>query len=138
MDAVTGLFQPIGEQERRPMRQRFQVEYTDCDQRLIYLRLYSGTLRLRIRWPRRERKAENHRDAYSIQRGNCSTDTAYPGEIVILPSDSVRLNDVLGDPTRLLVKGGARTPPHAADVDCAENGSAKRTAAGRSYATCGY
>nr|AYM48214.1 tetracycline resistance protein TetO [uncultured Lactobacillus sp.] len=29
------------------------------------------------------------------------TDTAYPGEIVILPSDSVRLNDVLGDPTRL-------------------------------------
>ena len=27
---------------------------------------------------------------------------------------------------------------HAADVDCAENGSAKRTAAGRSYATCGY
>ena len=30
------------------------------------------------------------------------TDTAYPGEIVILPSDSVRLNDVLGDQTRLL------------------------------------
>ena len=29
-------------------------------------------------------------------------------------------------------------PPHAADDDCAENGSAKRTAAGRSYATCGY
>ena len=29
------------------------------------------------------------------------TDTAYPGEIVILPSDSVRLNDVLGAPTRL-------------------------------------
>ena len=29
------------------------------------------------------------------------TDTAYPGEIVILPSDSVRLNDVLGDQTRL-------------------------------------
>ena len=25
-----------------------------------------------------------------------------------------------------------------ADDDCAENGSAKRTAAGRSYATCGY
>ena len=29
------------------------------------------------------------------------TDTAYPGEIVILPSDSVGLNDVLGDDTRL-------------------------------------
>ena len=38
------------------------------------------------------------------------TDTAYQGEIVILPSDSVRLNDVLGDQTRLPVKGGARTP----------------------------
>ena len=57
------------------------------------------------------------------------TDTAYQGEIVILPSDSVRLNDVLGDQTRLLVKGGAR-PSHAADDDCAENGSAKRTAVG--------
>ena len=29
------------------------------------------------------------------------TDTAYQGEIVILPSDSVRLNDVLGAQTRL-------------------------------------
>ena len=47
------------------------------------------------------------------------TDTAYQGEIVILPSDSVRLNDVLGDQTRP-VKGGARTPSHAADDDCAE------------------
>ena len=54
------------------------------------------------------------------------TDTAYQGEIVILPSDSVRLNDVLGDQTRLPRKGGARTPSHAADDDCAENGSAQR------------
>ena len=51
--------------------------------------------------PGRERKAENHRDAYSIQRGNCSDRHRLSGEIVILPSDSVRLNDVLGDPTRL-------------------------------------
>ena len=29
------------------------------------------------------------------------TDTAHKGEIVILPSDSVGLNDVLGDNTRL-------------------------------------
>ena len=35
MDAVTGLFQPIGGTGRRPMRQRFQVEYTDCGQRRI-------------------------------------------------------------------------------------------------------
>ena len=31
------------------------------------------------------------------------------------------------------MKGGRGCPPHAADDDCAENGSAKRTAAGRSY-----
>ena len=46
----------------------------------------------------RERKAENHRDAYFHPKGEIvRTDTAHKGEIVILPSDSVRLNDVLGD-----------------------------------------
>ena len=85
------------------MRQRFQGGvYRLRPAERVYLRLYSGTLRLRDTVaPGRERKAENHRDAYSIQRGIVRTDTAYPGEIVILPSDSVRLNDVLGDPTRL-------------------------------------
>ena len=48
------------------------VEYTDCGQRRVYLRLYSGTLRLRDTVALAGRKAENHRDAYSIQRGNCS------------------------------------------------------------------
>ncbi len=103
MDAVTGLFQPIGEQgERRPMRQRFQGGV----HRLRYsgVSIYGYTAErcaCGIRWALVERKAENHRDAYSIQREIVRTDTAYPGEIVILPSDSVRLNDVLGDPTRL-------------------------------------
>ena len=48
MDAVTGLFQPIGEQGSDALcGSVFKVEYTDCGQRLVYLRLYSGTLRLR-------------------------------------------------------------------------------------------
>ena len=48
MDAVTGLFQPIGEQGAPPYAAAFsKVEYTDCGQRRVYLRLYSGTLRLR-------------------------------------------------------------------------------------------
>ena len=51
MDAVTGLFQPIGEQGALPGGSVFKVEYTDCGQRRVYLRLYSGTLRLWIRWP---------------------------------------------------------------------------------------
>lgn len=48
MDAVTGLFQPIGEQGSAALcGSVFKVEYTDCGQRRVYLRLYSGTLRLR-------------------------------------------------------------------------------------------
>ena len=112
MDAVTGLFQPIGEQGSAALcGSVFKVEYTDCGQRRVYLRLYSGTrCAAGYGGPGRERKAENHRDAYSIQRGNCSDRHRLSGEIVILPSDSVRLNDVLGDPTRLPRKGGVRTP----------------------------
>ena len=75
MDAVTGLFQPIGEQGSAALcGSVFKGwEYTDCGQRRVYLRLYSGTLRLRDTVALAgERKAENHRDAYSIQRGNCS------------------------------------------------------------------
>ena len=93
---------------------------------VFYLRLYSGTLPAGYGGPGR-RKAENHRDAYSIKGEIVRTDTAYQGEIVILPSDSVRLNDVLGDQTRLPRKRWREDPPpHAADDDCAENGSAKR------------
>ncbi len=52
------------------------------------------------------------------------TDT-HQGEIVILPSDSVRLNDVIRGPNLApSVKGGARTLP-CQDDDCAENGSAR-------------
>ena len=74
MDAVTGLFQPIGEQGGAAYAAAFsRLSTPDCGQRRVYLRLYSGTLRLRDTVaPGRERKAENHRDAYSIQRGNCS------------------------------------------------------------------
>ena len=74
MDAVTGLFQPIGEQGSAALcGSVFKVEYTDCGQRRVYLRLYSGNAApAGYGGPGRERKAENHRDAYSIQRGNCS------------------------------------------------------------------
>ena len=74
MDAVIGLFQPTKEQGSAALCGRvFKVEYTDCGQRLVYLRLYSGTLRLRdtVALAGRE-KLKNHRDAYSIQRGDCS------------------------------------------------------------------
>ena len=129
-----------GTGERRPMRQRFQGGvYRLRPAACLSTAIQRNAAPAGYGGPGRERKAENHRDAYSIQRGNCSDRHRLSGEIVILPSDSVRLNDVLGDPTRLPRKRWREgPPPHAADVDCAENGSAKRTAAGRSYATCGY
>ena len=69
------------------MRQRFQVEYTDCGQRRVYLRLYSGTLRLRdtVALAGRE-KLKNHRDAYSIQREIVRTDTAYQVKLLSFPA----------------------------------------------------
>ena len=83
MDAVTGLFQPIGNRGAPPYAAGvFKVEYTDCGQRRVSIYGYTAiALRLRIRWPWPERKAENHRDAYSIQREIVRTNTAYPGEI---------------------------------------------------------
>jgi len=103
MDAVTGLFQPTGEQGSATLcGSVFKVEYTDCDQRLIYLRLYSGTLRLRDTVALAGREKLKITEMRIPSKGEIvRTDTAYQDEIVILPSDSVRLNDVLGDQTRL-------------------------------------
>ena len=103
MDAVTGLFQPIGEQGGAALcGSVFKVEYTDCGQRLIYLRLYSGTLRLRDTVALAGREKLKITEMRIPSKGEIvRTDTAHKGEIVILPSDSVGLNDVLGDKTRL-------------------------------------
>ena len=98
MDAVTGLFQPIGEQGGAALcGSVFKVEYTDCGQRRVYLRLYSGTLRLRDTVALAGREKLKITEMRIPSKGEIvRTDTAYQGEIVILPSDSVRLNDVLG------------------------------------------
>ena len=103
MDAVTGLFQPIGEQGSDALcGSVFKVEYTDCGQRRVYLRLYSGTLRLRDTVALAGREKLKITEMRIPSKGEIvRTDTAHKGEIVILPSDSVGLNDVLGDNTRL-------------------------------------
>ena len=103
MDAVIGLFQPTKEQGSAALCGRvFKVEYTDCGQRLVYLRLYSGTLRLRDTVALAGREKLKITEMRIPSKGEIvRTDTAYPGEIVILPSDSVRLNDILGDKTQL-------------------------------------
>ena len=111
MDAVTGLFQPIGNRGAALCGSVFKAEYTDCGQRRVYLRLYSGTLRLRDTVALAGREKLKITEMRIPSKGEIvRTDNRLSGEIVILPSDSVRLNDVLGDQTRLPVKGGARTP----------------------------
>ena len=103
MDAVTGLFQPTKEQGRAALCGRvFKVEYTVCGQRLVYLRLYSGTLRLRDTVALAGREKLKITEMRIPSKGEIvRTDTAHKGEIVILPSDSLRLNDILGDKTQL-------------------------------------
>ena len=103
MDAVTGLFQPIGEQGSAALcGSVFKVEYTDCGQRRVYLRLYSGTLRLRDTVALAGREKLKITEMRIPSKGEIvRTDTAHKGEIVILPSDSLRLNDILGDKTQL-------------------------------------
>ena len=103
MDAVIGLFQPTKEQGSAALcGSVFKVEYTDCGQRLIYLRLYSGTLRLRDTVALAGREKLKITEMRIPSKGEIvRTDTAHKGEIVILPSDSLRLNDILGDKTQL-------------------------------------
>ncbi|HFU4053954.1 TPA: tetracycline resistance ribosomal protection mosaic protein Tet(O/W/32/O) [Streptococcus suis] len=99
MDAVTGLFQPIGEQGSAALcGSVFKVEYTDCGQRRVYLRLYSGTLHLRDTVARAGREKLKITEMRIPSKGEIvRTDTAYPGEIVILADDTLKLNDILGN-----------------------------------------
>ncbi|CAN4006404.1 tRNA (adenosine(37)-N6)-threonylcarbamoyltransferase complex ATPase subunit type 1 TsaE, partial [Dysosmobacter welbionis] len=68
----------------------------------VYLRLYSGTLRLRDTVALAGREKLKITEMRIPSKGEIvRTDTAHKGEIVILPSDSLRLNDILGDKTQL-------------------------------------
>src|SRR5699024_1462818 len=76
----------------------FKVEYTDCGQRRVYLRLYSGTLRLRDTVALAGREKLKITEMRIPSKGEIvRTDTAYPGEIVILADDTLKLNDILGN-----------------------------------------
>ena len=102
MDAVTGLFQPIGEQGSAPYAAAFSRWSIQIAASGVSIYGYTAErCACGIRWPWPERKAEITEMRIPSKGEIVRTDTAYPGEIVILPSDSVRLNDVLGDPTRL-------------------------------------
>ena len=84
----TGLFQPIGEQGgAAPRGSVFKVEYTDCGQRRVYLRLYSGTLRLRDTVaPPGEKKLKITEMRIPSKGEIVRTDTAYQVKLLSFPA----------------------------------------------------
>ena len=76
----------------------FKVEYTDRKKRLSYLRLYHGTLHLRDALPLSKKKKIKITEMCIPLNGKIvPADHAYPGEIVILADDTLKLNDILGN-----------------------------------------
>ena len=80
MDAVTGLFPADwGTGGAALCGSVFKVEYTDCGQRRVYLRLYSGTLRLRDTVALAGREKLKITEMRIPSREIVRTDTAYQG-----------------------------------------------------------
>ena len=76
----------------------FKVEYANQSQRLAYLRLYSGTLHLRDSVALAGKEKLKITEMRIPSKGEIvRTEIAHAGEIVIVPCDSLRLNDVLGN-----------------------------------------
>ena len=75
----------------------FKIEYTDQKRRLVYLRLYSGTLHLRDTVSLSQKQKMKITEMKIPSNGEIvQTDTASCGEIVILSNDTLKLNDILG------------------------------------------
>ncbi len=103
------LFQPIGNRERRLRGSVFKVEYR--------LRPCLSTAIQRnaapwIRWPWRREKLKITEMRIPSKGEIVRTDTAYPGEIVILADDTLKLNDILGNENSCLIKHGLIIPCH--------------------------
>ena len=76
----------------------FKIEYTDRKQRLAYLRLYSGTLHLLDTIILSEKKKMKLTEMYIPSNGEMiQTEIACSGDIVILPNDTLKLNDIVGN-----------------------------------------
>ena len=80
----------------------FKIEYTDQKKRLVYLRLYSGTLRLRDTILLAQKQKLKITEMRIPSNGEIvQADIACCGEIAILSNDTLKLNDILGN-TELL------------------------------------
>ena len=99
IEAVTDTFQsPTGQNSSELCGTVFKVEYANQSQRLAYLRLYSGTLHLRDSVALAGKEKLKITEMRIPSKGEIvRTEIAHAGEIVIVPCDSLRLNDVLGN-----------------------------------------
>ena len=88
-------------------------------QRRVYLRLYSGTLRLRDTALAGREKLKITEMRIPSKGEIVRTDTAYQGEIVILPQRQREVKRCIRGPNPAPRKRWREDPSHAADDDCA-------------------
>ena len=99
IEAISNLFCPEMNKNYSELCGRvFKIEYTDHKQRLVYLRLYSGTLHLRDTIILPEKKKVKLTEIYIPSNGEMiQTKTVCSGDIFIIPNNTLRLNDIIGN-----------------------------------------
>ena len=97
IEAISNLFCPeMNENDSELCGRVFKIEYTDHKQRLVYLRLYSGTLHLRDTIILPEKKKVKLTEIYIPSNGEMiQTKTVCSGDIFIIPNNT--LNDIIGN-----------------------------------------
>lgn len=99
IEAISNLFCPeMNENDSELCGRVFKIEYTDHKQRLVYLRLYSGTLHLRDTIMLPEKKKMKLTEIYIPSNGEMiQTKIVCSGDIFIIPNNTLRLNDIIGN-----------------------------------------
>ena len=99
IEAISNLFCPeMNANDSELCGRVFKIEYTDHKQRLVYLRLYSGTLHLRDTIVLSEKKKVKLTEIYIPSNGEMiQTKTVCSGDIFIIPNNTLRLNDIIGN-----------------------------------------
>lgn len=99
IEAISNLFcSEMNENDSELCGRVFKIEYTDHKQRLVYLRLYSGTLHLRDTIILPSKKKVKLTEIYIPSNGEMiQTKTVCSGDIFIIPNNTLRLNDIIGN-----------------------------------------
>ena len=99
IEAISNLFcSEMNENDSELCGRVFKIEYTDHKQILVYLRLYSGTLHLRDTIMLPEKKKMKLTEIYIPSNGEMiQTKIVCSGDIFIIPNNTLRLNDIIGN-----------------------------------------